>query len=91
MTYALLKRKFRKLKYLEMYNLDLINYVIASACILYNFIIMEVGNDDYFDDEIEEENEEIDQIENNEIKDLDEIEYFNESGQEKRNMIVQIL
>ena len=74
-----------------MYNLDLINYVIASACILYNFIIMEVGNDDYFDDEIEEENEEIDQIENNEIKDLDEIEYFNESGQEKRNMIVQIL
>jgi len=52
---------------------------------------MEVGNDDYFDDEIEEENEEIDQIENNEIKDLDEIEYFNESGQEKRNMIVQIL
>lgn len=40
-AFALLKGKFRKLKYLEMYNLDLIIYTIAPACILHNFIKME--------------------------------------------------
>lgn len=52
---------------------------------------MEEDNDDYTPDEIEEDNEEIGQIENNEIEDLDEIEYLNENGTEKRNMIVQML
>jgi len=52
---------------------------------------MEEGNDNYFDDEIEEENDQIENNENNEIEDLNQIEYFNERSQEKRNVIVQML
>jgi len=52
---------------------------------------MEEGNNNYFDDEIEEENDQIENNENNEIEDLNQIEYFNESSQEKRNIIVQML
>ena len=64
---------------------------LIKYCILHNFIIMEEGNDNYFDDEIEEENDQIENNENNEIEDLNQIEYFNERSQEKRNVIVQML
>jgi len=56
MTFALLKGNWRKLKYLEMYNPTLINYAIASACILHNFIKEEDDDGDYnFDDYIFDE------------------------------------
>jgi len=35
-----------------MYNLDLINYPIASACILHNFILTEEGDCNEYDEEI---------------------------------------
>jgi len=86
-AFGLLKGKFRKLKYLEMYNLFLINYAIASACILHNFIIMNEGDnddDDYIiDDEIQNEEN---NIENDEIDDRN-----NNSGHDKRTAIVQAL
>ncbi|XP_071649930.1 putative nuclease HARBI1 [Temnothorax longispinosus] len=85
-AFGLLKGKFRKLKYLEMYNLSLINYAIASACILDNFIIMKEDDydDDYVfdDDEIQEEEND----ENAEINNRD-----SNSGHDKRNVIVQAL
>ncbi|XP_066595829.1 putative nuclease HARBI1 [Prorops nasuta] len=83
-TFALLKGKFRKLKYLEMSNISLINYAIASACILHNFILMKEGfadDDDYVIDEIEEEEQEDEDIFNA----VDNI------GHNRRNAIAQSL
>lgn len=85
-AFGLLKGKFRKLKYLEMYNLSLINYAIASACILHNFILMEEGDDDddnyIVDDEIQDEENDIEHIE---------IDGDDTNGRDKRNIIVQEL
>lgn len=93
-AFGLLKGKFRKLKYLEMNNLDLINYAIASACILHNFILMEEGNyNDIDDEEIDDEaveNEDVEII-NEDVENPDEIRHRNESGHEKRNAIVRML
>jgi len=85
-SFALLKGKFRKLKYLEMYNLDLINYAIASACILHNFILTEEGDCDEYDEEIENEENDIPNIEEDE-----EIRNIIDKGQAKRNAIVEML
>lgn len=91
-AFALLKGKFRKLKYLEMYNLDLINYAIASACILHNLILTEEGDCDDYLDEIEDEND----IENVAIEDENDqgneaIRNIIDSGYEKRNNIAEML
>lgn len=39
-AFALLKGKFRRLKYLDMDNMSLVSDVITAACVLHNFILM---------------------------------------------------
>lgn len=96
-TFGLLKGKFRKLKYLEMYNMDLINYAIASACILHNFILIKEDDYDDYDDYFEDEENNIEDVENevyianDEIDNLDGIRNIMDSGHEKRNDIVDML
>lgn len=75
-----------------MYNLDLINYAIASACILHNLILTEEGDCDDYLDEIEDEND----IENVAIEDENDqgneaIRNIIDSGYEKRNNIAEML
>ncbi|XP_018374047.1 PREDICTED: putative nuclease HARBI1 isoform X3 [Trachymyrmex cornetzi] len=64
--FALLKGKFRKLKYLDISDFDLGNKMIAAACTLHNFIIdgdnLNIDDEDYLEEqnlhEIEQEGEE---------------------------------
>lgn len=51
-TFALLKGRFRRLKYLHMSVADLIPYVILACCVLHNLCLQ--GCDDRVDDFIEE-------------------------------------
>lgn len=55
-AFGLLKVKFRRLKYLDIFNVDFGNKIIAASCMLHNFII-ENG-------EIEDYNERIDDNDN---------------------------
>ncbi|XP_011883994.1 PREDICTED: putative nuclease HARBI1 [Vollenhovia emeryi] len=61
-AFGLLKSKFRRLKYLDISNLDLGNHVIAAACVLYNFILNRDGfmmedevvmDNEYIEDEVQ--------------------------------------
>lgn len=45
-AFALLKGKWRRLKYLDMSDLDLLNKVIAAACVTHNLIINLEGDQD---------------------------------------------
>lgn len=97
-AFVLLKGKFRKLKYLEMYNMDLVNYAIASACILHNFLLIEEGDCDEYDEVENEENDVLNVEVENEENDVLNIEVENveirnitDKGQEKRNAIVEML
>jgi len=38
-TFALLKRRFRRLKYLHMSMAELIPYIILACCVLHNFCL----------------------------------------------------
>ncbi|XP_018313213.1 putative nuclease HARBI1 isoform X2 [Mycetomoellerius zeteki] len=66
-SFALLKGKFRKLKYLDISDFDLGNKMIAAACTLHNFIIdgdnLNIDDEDYLEEqnlhEIEQEEEEV--------------------------------
>lgn len=44
--FGLLKGKFRKLKFLDMYKVEEIFNLIVVCCVLYNFIIMQENIDD---------------------------------------------
>ncbi|XP_066588108.1 putative nuclease HARBI1 [Prorops nasuta] len=39
-AYGLLKGKWRRLKYLDVRSIDMANHVIAAACVLHNFLII---------------------------------------------------
>lgn len=45
-AFALLKGKWRRLKYLDMSDLDLLNKVIGAACVLHNLILNLEGDQD---------------------------------------------
>lgn len=62
-SFDLLKTKFRRLKFLDMSDFELGNAMIAAACVLHNFIIVNGGlnilDEDYIHDadtEIHQEN-----------------------------------
>lgn len=42
-TFGTLKSKFRRLKYLDVFNVDMGNNMIAAACVLHNFILNRDG------------------------------------------------
>lgn len=64
-AFGLLKCKFRRLKYLDVSNLDLANNMIAAVCVLHNFIITK-DNIIIEDENIEyEENMEEQEVHNN--------------------------
>lgn len=77
--------------------MDLVNYAIASACILHNLLIEEGDCDEY--DEVENEENDVLNVEvENEENDVLNIEVENveirnitDKGQEKRNAIVEML
>ena len=54
-TIGMLKGRFRRLKYLEMYNLNEVQMVISAACVLHNVCILEGESYDEPLDEVEEE------------------------------------
>ncbi|EZA49463.1 hypothetical protein X777_11961 [Ooceraea biroi] len=70
-SFGLLKSKFRRLKFLDISDIELGNEMIAAACVLHNFIIdndrLNVLDEDYVNDavvEIHQEdvmNEEVEQ------------------------------
>lgn len=45
-AFGRLKGKFRRLKYLDIFNPDFGSEIISAACVLHNFIIMHDGEDD---------------------------------------------
>lgn len=54
-AFGMLKGRFRKLKYVYMYNTDMIPLIILACCILHNICIN--NNDEPFDGINEAENE----------------------------------
>jgi DDE superfamily endonuclease len=54
-AFALLKGKFRRLKYLDMNDLDAVPQVIISACVLHNVILQSDRDSDQSLDELEAE------------------------------------
>lgn len=84
-AFALLKGRFRRLKYLDMSRLDLIPFFIMAACVLHN-ICLEGIDDDV--EELIEEGRELYEEENDEIDDPDNIrkhEFID--GEVKRNYL----
>ena len=81
MTYDRLKIKFRRLKYLDIADFDLGNQMIAAACVLHNFIIIDdrlnIADEDYIYDD------DMDLQENNVMH-----EYNEQEAVQKRNFIV---
>lgn len=68
-AFALLKGKFRRLKYLDISDFQLGNQIIAASCILHNFIINknEYENEyEYEIDAVEEQELQNEQLENEE-------------------------
>lgn len=66
-AFGVLKSKFRRLRYLDISNFDLGNKMIASACVLHNFILKRDGlmyelEDDFIDNNEDIEDEEINNI-----------------------------
>jgi len=51
-VFALLKGRFRRLKYLHMSMAELIPYVILTCCVLYNLCLQEYNDrvDDFIDE-----------------------------------------
>lgn len=87
-AFALLKRRFRRLKYLHMTRIDLIPETILACCILHNVCLEHLDEDieDYIlDDEIV--NNEIDIEDNNEEVNAE----GNMESNNKRDYIAQTL
>ncbi|KAK5648415.1 hypothetical protein RI129_003307 [Pyrocoelia pectoralis] len=53
-TFGRLKGLFRRLKYLNIVNLNYAKYIISAACILHNICVKE-GNDEIFEEEMMED------------------------------------
>lgn len=62
-AYGRLKGKFRRLKYLDIKDMDLGKKIIAAACVLHNIILDNMGEDDDAIDEVA--NEDIENIDIN--------------------------
>lgn len=58
-AFALLKGRFRRLKYLHMSCADLIPFVILSCCVLHNICLEDCPDDldDFWDDDMEQDND----------------------------------
>lgn len=85
-TFGILKMKFRRFKYLDIADFNFGNNIIATSCILHNFIIIHDAlniedDDNYFYDEREIENGEVHEDNVRE-------EYF--QAVEKRRQIVEL-
>lgn len=60
-AFALLKGKWRRLKYLDMADMQLLNKVISSCCVLHNFILLHEDDEDDEPDEAEND-EQVDPV-----------------------------
>lgn len=58
-AFGLLKGKWRRLKYLDMSDMELLNKVVTSCCVLHTFIIRQGEQEDEEVENPEEEEEEI--------------------------------
>lgn len=93
-AFALLKRRFRRLKYLHMSVAELIPYVILACCVLHNLCLE--GYNDNLDDFIEEgkEHNERGSTEQNESQGINEFgeEIHNDAlGPAKRNYLAALI
>ncbi|XP_048515010.1 putative nuclease HARBI1 [Athalia rosae] len=84
-SFALLKGKFRRLKYIDIADMDLLNHIIAAACVLHNFILMHELDVQEFDIE-DMNNEDYADNENNNINNN-----VNNLGNHKRSRIMEML
>lgn len=83
-AFGLLKRKFRRLKYLDISDFDLDNKMIGAACLLHNFIIDQNEINEEMIANVVEEN-----ANNNDEGDFEEdnVDNINDQGTIKRNNI----
>jgi len=87
-AFALLKGRFRRLKFLDMSRLDLIPYFIIAACVLHNICLEGFDNDiEEFIEKGRELNEEENNNNNGKIVDYDDRENEFADGQIKRNYL----
>jgi len=85
-AFALLKGRFRRLKYLDMSRIDLIPATILACCVLHNICLGDI--DDEVENYIMEGSTETN-TENNE--ECDQIENYDNEGITKRNYLATIL
>jgi len=83
-AFALLKGKWRRLKYLDMNRDDMIPFTIIACCVLHNIYLD--GIDDVIDDFIAEEHDNDDNDSNNGI--YEEVIANDADGEAKRNYLV---
>lgn len=65
-AFALLKGKWRRLKYVDMTDLELLSKVIAATCVLHNLIIREEGEQEEDEEEIVDHPQELPMVAINE-------------------------
>ena len=81
-AFGLLEGQWRKLKYVDLTNLDVMPFIIVAACLLHNFILDVEGEEefDYEEDSDDEDDES-----------GDEADEEDEDAVAKRNEICRIL
>ena len=81
-AFALLKGKFRRLKYLDILDFELGNQVIAACCIVHNFIINRNENEDEIDVEVDQD------VQNEHLNDEENLN--NANARNKRNFLISL-
>ncbi|XP_066583798.1 putative nuclease HARBI1 [Prorops nasuta] len=84
-TFGLLKCRWRKLKYIYMYNVDMIPLIVSACCVLHNICID--NEEESFDDNVIVVDEENDYDGN--IYELDDNTFS--TGEEKRDIIANLI
>lgn len=69
-AFEYLKGRFRRLKFLELLDIEFIPKLITAICIMYNIVIKANEENEFFDNDINDFLEDNDAIGNNEIYNL---------------------
>lgn len=69
-AFGYLKERFRRLKFLELLDIEFIPKLITAVCIMHNIVIKANEENEFFDNDINDFLEDNDAIDNNEIYNL---------------------
>lgn len=89
-AFALLKGRFRRLKYLDMSRVDLIPATILACCVLHNICLQNIDDIENYILEGRENDQDIEDFEENE-QDGDQREDNDDEGEAKRNYFALLL